>query len=170
MLSWQCFCQGVLGWNCQVFMKNGLCFTPNVFLLDFYIQIRNQCMKIGPCSKFQPDWTKGKGARISTWKLLDDLILTLWWWCQQNFYGFGEIVYQSTIMPSVAVIGPQIKENRGGTLCPQLIFYQNTPAWIVLKVRGWCSSFEMSQTKVEQRNEEVKALLKIIFNWASSEM
>ena len=40
-----------------------------------------------------------------------------------------EILSQSTIMPGVVVIGPQIKEK-------QLIFYQNTSALIGLKVRG----------------------------------
>ena len=33
-------------------MKNGQCFTQNVFISDFFCQIRNQRMKIGPCSNF----------------------------------------------------------------------------------------------------------------------
>ena len=42
------FCQEALGRNSQFFfVKNGL--------------------KIDRCTKFQPDWTKGKGTRISSW-------------------------------------------------------------------------------------------------------
>ena len=35
--------------------------------IGFLVQIRNQHLKIDPCDKFQPDWTKCKGTRISTW-------------------------------------------------------------------------------------------------------
>ena len=59
-------------------MKNGLCFTQKVLILVLlFVEIRNQRFKVGPCSKFQPDWTKDKRGRISTWKLLDDIIVTL---------------------------------------------------------------------------------------------
>ena len=30
--------------------------------IGFLVQIRNQRLKIDPCAKFQPDWTKDKGT------------------------------------------------------------------------------------------------------------
>ena len=35
--------------------------------IGFLVQIRNQRIRIYPCAKFQPDWTKDKGVRIPTW-------------------------------------------------------------------------------------------------------
>ena len=59
--------------------KHGLCFTQKVLILVLlFVEIRNQRFKVGPCFKFQPDWTKDKRGRISTWKLLDDIIVTIW--------------------------------------------------------------------------------------------
>ena len=59
-------------------MKNGLCFTQKVLILFLlFVEIRNQLFKVGPCSKFQPYWTKDKRGRISAWKLLDDMIVIL---------------------------------------------------------------------------------------------
>ena len=37
-----------------------------VFRSDFLAQIRNQRTKIDPCAKFQSNWTKNKGSRVST--------------------------------------------------------------------------------------------------------
>ena len=37
-----------------------------VFMSDFLVQIRNQRSKVDTCAKFQPNWTKDKGSRIST--------------------------------------------------------------------------------------------------------
>ena len=63
-----------------VFRKNGFFLTQKVFILAFLVHIRNQRLKIDPCAKFQPDWTKDTGS----WNfdlegyqtLLDDIILT----------------------------------------------------------------------------------------------
>ena len=81
MLPWQCFCQGELEQNFQFSVKkNGLFLTQKAFISAFLVQIRNQRLKIDPCAKFQPDWTKDKGSlnfdleRYQ--KLLDDVILT----------------------------------------------------------------------------------------------
>ena len=47
--------------------------------IGFLVQIRNQRLKIDPCAKFQPDWTKDKGSSnfdLERYrKLLDDVIL-----------------------------------------------------------------------------------------------
>ena len=49
-----------------------------VFISAFLVQIRNQLLKIDPCAKFQPDWTKDKGSSkfdLERYrKLLDDVI------------------------------------------------------------------------------------------------
>ena len=66
LLPWQCFCQGALGQNFQFFVKNVLFLAQNLFISNFVVQIRNQRLRIDPCGKFQPDWTKDKGTRIST--------------------------------------------------------------------------------------------------------
>ena len=58
--------------------KNSLCFTQKVLILVLlFVEIRNQRFKVSPCSKCQPDWTEDKRGRISTWKLLDDIIVTI---------------------------------------------------------------------------------------------
>ena len=101
-------------------MKNGLCFTQNVFILDFFVQIRNQLLKIVPVPNFSQIGQKIRKLEFRP----ENCLMT-----SANFYGFGETLSQSTIMPSVVVIEPQIKEKqRGDILCPQLIFYQNIPA------------------------------------------
>ena len=58
------------------FVKYGLFLDQNVFISDFLVQIRNQRLKIDPCAKFQPDWTKDKGARISTWNDSENCLMT----------------------------------------------------------------------------------------------
>ena len=64
MLPWQCFCQGALGQNFQLFCKK-LPFSPSKSIhIGFLVQIRNQLLKIDPCAKVQPDWTKDKEAQI----------------------------------------------------------------------------------------------------------
>ena len=42
----------------------------------FLVQIRNYRLKIDPCTKLQPDWTKDKGARISTWNDTENSLMT----------------------------------------------------------------------------------------------
>ena len=49
----------------SVFLLKNCPFCPqNIFLLD--IQIQDQHPKTDPRAKFQPDWTKDKGAGILT--------------------------------------------------------------------------------------------------------
>ena len=65
---WQHFCQGVLGQKFQFFVKkNGISPLQNVFVLDFLARIRNQGLRIDPCTKFQLNWIKDKETRILTW-------------------------------------------------------------------------------------------------------
>ena len=46
--------------------------------IEFLVQIRNQRLKIDHCVKFQPDWTKDKGARISNWNDTENCLMTLY--------------------------------------------------------------------------------------------
>ena len=80
MLPWQRFCQGALGQNFQFFVKYGIFLAQKAFISVFLVQIRNQRLKIDPCAKFQPDWTKDRGSSNFDLerhqKLLDDVIHT----------------------------------------------------------------------------------------------
>ena len=51
-------------------------FSQIVFISDFSVQIWNQCPKIDPCTKFQPNWTKGKEARILTSATTENFLMT----------------------------------------------------------------------------------------------
>ena len=51
-------------------------FAQNLFISNFLVQIRNQRLKIDPCAKFQPDWTKDKGAQISTRNNTENCLMT----------------------------------------------------------------------------------------------
>ena len=44
------------------FVKNYRFLPQKVFLSAFLVQIPNQHLKIDPCAKFQPGWTKDKGS------------------------------------------------------------------------------------------------------------
>ena len=46
----------------MLFRKNGLFLAQKVFISAFLVLIRNQRLKIDPCVKCQPDWTKDKGS------------------------------------------------------------------------------------------------------------
>ena len=63
-----------------VVRKKGLFSRSKGILIGFFVQIRNQRLKIDPCAKFQPDWTKDKGSSNFDMeryqKLLDDVMLT----------------------------------------------------------------------------------------------
>ena len=52
----------------SVFRKNGIFLLQNVFISDFLTRIRNQCLRIDLCAKFQLNWTKDKENQILTWK------------------------------------------------------------------------------------------------------
>ena len=60
----------------SVFRKNGIFLLQNVFISDFLAQIRNQCLGIDPCAKFQLNWTKDKGTRILTWNDTKNALMT----------------------------------------------------------------------------------------------
>ena len=53
-------------------------FSPKTYSYrTFLIKIRHQRLKIYPCAKFQPDWTKVKGApRILTWNNIKNCLMT----------------------------------------------------------------------------------------------
>ena len=50
--------------------------SKGIHMKFFSVKIRNQCLKIDPCAKFQPDWTKDKEARISTWNDTENCLMT----------------------------------------------------------------------------------------------
>ena len=56
--------------------KNGIFLLQNVFISDFLARIRNQCLIIDPCAKFQVNWTKDKGTRILTWNDTKNSLMT----------------------------------------------------------------------------------------------
>ena len=130
MLPWQHFCQGALGKKFQFFVKNDLFLLQNVLILDFLAQIRNLRLKIDPCAKFQLHWAKDKGTRILTWNYTKNGLMTSYLPpgndVSKILYGFCEILAQSTIKPSLVVIGPQIKEKQHN-VPPQPIWFQQTP-------------------------------------------
>ena len=112
--------------------KFDLFLAQNVFLTDFFAQIGNKRLKIELCTKFQPDWTKGKGAQISAWnstkKLLDvylphsdevsKLLLLLRDFVQE--YHHAKFGGNWTTNKG---------ETKGGTMCiSQSIFYENRSA------------------------------------------
>ena len=68
-------------------MTNGLFLPQNLFISNFLVQIRNQRLRIDPCAKFEPDWTKDKGARISTWNDTKNFLMTSakFLWLLRNF-------------------------------------------------------------------------------------
>ena len=101
---------------------------------DFLARIGNQRLRIDPCVKFQLNWTKDKGTRILSWKDTKNDLMTSDVppgndQNQQNFYGFWEIVSEY----HYAKFGCNWTTNKGetgGTICPQPIWFQKTPAWI----------------------------------------
>ena len=60
----------------QFFVKNGIFLLQNVFISDFLARIRNQRLRIDPCTKFQLNWTKDKRTRILTWNDTKNSLMT----------------------------------------------------------------------------------------------
>ena len=51
----------------KIFRSSNRIFLAQIVLIsDILLEIRNQRPKIDPCANFLPNWTKGKGSRIST--------------------------------------------------------------------------------------------------------
>ena len=59
----------------SVFRKRWHFSRSNVFVSDFSVQIRNQRLKIDACARFQPDWTKDKGAQVLTWNDTENCLM-----------------------------------------------------------------------------------------------
>ena len=134
MLPWQHFCQGALWQKFNFFVKNGTFLLQNLFISDFLARIRNQRLRIDLCAKLQLNWTKDKGTRILAWNNAKNCLMTSYLPpsddVNKRFIDLRDFV-SSTIMPSLIVIGSQIKEKqRGSTMCPppQSIWFQKTPA------------------------------------------
>ena len=71
-----------------------------------------QC--IDPWAKFQPNWTKDKGSRILTSNNNGNCLMTSYIFDRDDVIKIFMFLSQSTIMPSLVVIGPQIKEKHMG--------------------------------------------------------
>ena len=134
-----------------------LCFSSKMAFFSlktfsyrtFLVQIRNQRLKIDPCAKFQPDLTKDKGVRISTWNETK----TAWW--RNPFLIVMTSAKFSWILRDFVPEYHHVKfggnwiANKRETayilfillyfilfifyMCPQPIFDQNSPSWIGLK-------------------------------------
>ena len=113
VLPWQRFCQGALDQNFQFFVKKWPFLAQNLFISNFLAQIRSQCLQIDPCAKFQPDWTKDKGARISTWNDTENCLMTSYLLHSDDVSKIP--MSWSTIMLSLVLIGPQLTEKQRGT-------------------------------------------------------
>ena len=76
MLPWQHFYQGALGQKFQFFVKITFFSCKTYSYRIFLARIRNQCLRIDPCAKFQLHWTKDKGTRILTWNDTKNSLMT----------------------------------------------------------------------------------------------
>ena len=85
--------------------------------IGFLVQIRNQRIKIDFFAKFQQNIRE---ARILTWNNTENCLMTSYLPhsedISKNIIDFGSF-FQSTIMPSFVVIGPQIKEKQRRAQC-----------------------------------------------------
>ena len=117
----------------SVFVKKGYFLLRNVFISDCLARIWNQRLRIDPYAKFQLHWTKDEGARVMTWNDNKNGLMTSYFPpgddVSKRFMVFWEILSQSTIMPSLVVIGSQIKEKQ----CASPAYMEQTPAWIGLE-------------------------------------
>ena len=100
--------------------KNGIFLLQNVFISEFLTQ--NQLLRIDPCVKFQLNCTKDKGTRIFTWNNIKNALMTSYLPRSDDisniFRILLEILFQTTIMPSLVVIEPQTKEKQRGHTVP----------------------------------------------------
>ena len=120
----------------SVFRKNGIFLAQKVFISAFLVQIRNQRLKIDPCAKLQPDWTKDKGSSnfdLEQYrKLLDDT------------HTYLIVTTSANLLPILRDFVPEYhhanfggnwttkkEKQRGAQYAPPPpapIFYQNNPA------------------------------------------
>ena len=130
MLPWQGELRG-LGRNFQFFIKHGPFLAQNVFISKLLAQIRNQGLKIDPCAKFKPDYTKDKRAGISIWIDIKYCLMTSYLphsddvsqflWLLKDFfpeYHHGKFGGNWTTSEG----------ETGGQCAPLPIFYKNSPA------------------------------------------
>ena len=61
--------------NFQAFERNDTFLAQIVLTSVFLVQIRNR-RPIDPSAKYQPNWTKDKGSRISTWNNRENCVMT----------------------------------------------------------------------------------------------
>ena len=106
-------------------------FSPSKLIIsDFLARIRNQRLRIDPCPKFQLHWTNNKGTQILTWNDTKTGLITSYLPpgddVSKIFMDF-ERLSQSTIILSLAVIGPQIKGNNGGHNVPPCLYSSKRP-------------------------------------------
>ena len=103
-------------------------FRSKSIPIGFMVQIRSQRLRINPCGKFQSDWTNDMGS--SNFDLEQNrhtyfLVMTA-----SRLLSISTILFQSTIMPNLVVIGIKEKQKMGTI---QLIWFQKTLSWIGLR-------------------------------------
>ena len=76
----------------------------------FLVQIWNQRTKIDPCAEFQPIWTKDKGSSNFDLERYRHTYLIVM--MSAKLLSILRDFFQSTIMPRLVVLGPQIKEKQ----------------------------------------------------------
>ena len=118
MLPWQYFCQGALGQKFQFFVKNGLFSFKTYLYRIFWLEFEISASELTSVPNFSLI-----GQKIRELEFWPRTIPKMAWWrhtyrlmmtSAKNFYGFWEILSKSTSMPSLVVIGPQIKEKERG--------------------------------------------------------
>ena len=60
----------------SIFHKEWPFLAQNVFISKFLVHIRNQHLRIDPCAKFQPNWTKDNGTQILTCNDTENTLMT----------------------------------------------------------------------------------------------
>ena len=111
--------------------NNGVFLLQNVFISDFLARIRNQRLRIDPCTKFQLNWTKDEGTRILTWNNTKNGLMTSYLPPSDDVIKFLWLLRDFVPEYHHAKFGCNWTTNKGetegGTMCPQPIWFQKTP-------------------------------------------
>ena len=102
--------------------KNGSFHLQNVLISIFLARIRNQRLRIDPCSKFQLNWTKDKETRILTWNATKNGFMTSYLPSSDDlskiFTAFERLCPRAPSCQVWLSLDHKQRRNRGGTMCP----------------------------------------------------
>ena len=142
MLTWQHFFQKALGQKFQFSHKK-----PFSLLKRIYIGLFGSNSKSAPqnwplwqiLAPLDKRWGNSNFDLEWYQKRLDDVILTAWWWRQQNFYEYLRDFVPEYQHANFGCNWTTNREKHKGALCPpmcpQPLWFQKTPAWIGLTLR-----------------------------------